>query len=301
MFDRERLTLSLEATELRLLVMHRQRVLHWDRLPLPAGVARNGQVVQPDAFGQAVAELLERVKGPRRNVVVSLNGQRSLVRILSLPAIPSKLLDEAVRREARRELPLPLEELYLSWHVIGDHSASRLQVFILGVPREALDNCVAGLRSAGVRPQAMDLKPLALIRAVNLPDVLLADLEAETETIILVRGFVPYIVRSVALPRVVATTPGLLGEARPPAERAEHLAVEIQRTLDFYGSTLAAKHPSWSPVVCLTGALGGAEEVRARVGAHWPLVEAVPPFPLPEELPLLPYLVNIGLALKDLP
>ncbi len=291
MFDRERLTLSLEATELRLLIVHRQRVLHWDRLSLPAGVARNGQVVQPDAFGQAVAELLERVKGPRRNVVVSLNGQRSLVRILSLPAIPPKLLDEAVRREARRELPLPLEELYLSWHVIGDRSASHLQVFILGVPRESLDNCVAGLRSAGARPQAMDLKPLALIRAVNLPDVLLADLEAETETIILVRGFIPYIVRSVALP----------GEVRPLAERADHLAVEIQRTLDFYGSTLAANHPSWSPVVCMTGALGGAEEVRARVGAHWPLVEAVPPFSLPEELPVLPYLVNIGLALKDLP
>lgn len=292
MFDRERLTLSLEATEVRLLIVRRQRVLRWDRLPLPAGVMRNGQVVQPMALGQVVARLVEKVNGPRRNAVVGLSGQRSLVRILNLPAVPPKLLDEAVRREARRELPLPLEELYLSWQVINDRNLSCLQVFTLGVLRQTLDNCVVGLRGAGVRLTAMDLKPLALVRAVNLPDVLLADLEAEAGGVVLVRGFVPYIVRSFALPREAA---------RPLAERADHLVVEMQRTLDFYDSTLAANLPSWSPVVCLTGALGGEEAVRAQVGALWPLVEPTPPLPLPEELPLLPYLVNIGLALKHLP
>ncbi|MFQ6100201.1 MAG: type IV pilus biogenesis protein PilM [Anaerolineae bacterium] len=292
MFDRERMTLSIEATEVRLLVVRRQRLLRWDRLPLPAGVLRNGQVVQPTAFGQVIADLIERAKGPRRQAVVSLGGQGSLIRILSLPTVPPRLLGEAVQRAARRELPLPPEELYLSRQVVGDSSAPRLQVFILGVPREALDNCIIGLRSAGVRPRAMDLKPLALVRAVNLPDVLLADLEAETESVVLVRGFVPYIVRSAALP----------GEAEHPLdERAEHLVVEIQRTLDFYNSTTAAEHLPWPPVVCLTGALGGEEEVRARIEAHWPLVEPAPPLPLPEELPLLPYLVNVGLALKRLP
>lgn len=292
MFDRERLTLSLEATEVRLLVAQGQRILHWDRRPLPAGTLRNGQVVQPDAFGQAVASLIERANGSRRKVVASLGGQRSLVRILSLPSVPSRLLDGAVRRAARRELPLPLDELYFSWQAVGDSGGSRLEVFTVGVPREVLDSYIVGLHSAGVRPQAMDLKPLALVRAINLPDVLLADLEAVTESVVLVRGFVPYIVRSVALP----------GEAeRPLDERAENLVVEIQRTLDFYNSTTAAAHPPWSPTVCLTGALGGEEEVRARVGAHWPLVEPAPPLPLPEELPLLPYLVNIGLALKRLP
>ena len=292
MFDRERLTLSIEATELRALVARGQRLLRWGRLPLPAGMLRNGHVAQPTAFGQTVASLVEQVNGPRRRAVVSLGGQRALVRILGLPAVPSRLLDETVRRTARRELPLSLEELYLSWQVISNRSASHLQVFTLGVPREALDNCVTGLRSAGVHPRAMDIKPLALVRAVNLPDVLLADLEAETESVVLVRGFVPYIVRSIALP----------GEAaRSLADRAERLVADIQRTLDFYNSTTAAEQPPWSPVVCLTGALGTEEEIKARIEAHWPLVEPTPPLPIPKKLPLLPYLANVGLALKRLP
>jgi hypothetical protein len=291
-FDRERLTLSLEATEVRLLVACGQRVLRWDRMALPAGILRSGQVAQPTAFGQAVANLIERAKAPRGKAVVSLSGQRSLVRILNLPTVPGRVVDETVQRTARRELPLPLEELYLSWQLIGSNNAPRQRVFTLGVPREALDSYVAGLHSAGVRLQAMDLKPLALVRAVNLPDVLLADLEAETESVVLVREFVPYIVRSVALPG---------GSERPLAERAEHLVVEIQRIFDFYNSSMATEHPPWSPVVCLTGMLGSEEEIRARIGAHWPLVKPAPPLPLPEELPLLPYLVNLGLALKRLP
>ncbi len=289
LFRRKRLTLSLEATELRLLVVRGQRIVHWDRLPLPGDVVRNGQIVQPTAFGQAVVRQIEQAKAPRRKAVVGLFGQRALIRTLSLPSVPARMLDEAVHREARRELPLPLDELYLSWQVIGDRNASRLQVFTLGVPREAVDSYVIGLRSANVRPVAMDLKPLALVRAVNLPDVLIADVEAESKDVVLVRGFVPHIVRSVALP----------GEGqRALDERADHLAVEIQRILDFYGSTQAAHHSPWSPVICLTGALGAEAEMREQVGAHWPLVEPEPPLSLPESLPLLPYLTNIGLALK---
>lgn len=291
MSNRGRLTLNIETNEVRLLIAQGQRVVYWESLPLPPGVMREGQVAQPEAFGQALADLLARAHAPRRSAVVALGGQRALVRILTMPAVPPRMLDEAVRRAARRELPLPLEGLYLAWQVLGDHKASRMQVFTLGIPREAVDNCVAGLRSAGVRPQAMDLKPLALVRAVNLPDVLLADLETEAATVVLVRGFVPYVVRSVAAPG---------DSARPLAERAEHLAVELQRTLDFYGSTLAAEHPPWSPAVCLTGTLGGAPEVRAHVGGRWPLIEPAPPIPLPGELPLLSYLANVGLVLKRL-
>lgn len=289
LFSGERLTLSVEATEVRLLIARGERVIRWGRMPLPPAVMRNGQVVQPEAFGQAVATLVEQARASRRQAFVSLDGQRSLARILSLPAVPARMLGDAVQRTAQRELPLPLEELYLAWEAIGDRSASRLQVFTVGVPREVLDSCLDGLNRAGVRPKAVDLKPLALARAVNRPDVLIVDVEAETTSLVLARGFVPVIVRSIALP----------GEAeRPLAERAENVASEIQRTLDFYASSAAASHPSWSPAVCLTGALGGEEMICAHIGARWPLVEPSPPMPLPPELPVLPYLANIGLALK---
>jgi type IV pilus assembly protein PilM len=279
----------VEDTEVRVMVVQAQQVLRYERLPLPEDVLLDGEVFQPTSFGQAVAGLIKRVGGSRKKVTVSVGGQRSLVRVLDLPSVPQRMLEDTVRRAARRELPLSLEELYLSWQVVSGQNDSRMQVFVLGVPRGVVDGCMTGLQSAGVRPKVMDLKPLALVRAVNLPDVLLVDLEEKTESVALVRGFVPYVVRSI-------TQSG--ERSRALAERAERQVVEIQRTLDFYSSVGGVRHPTWTPVVCLTGALAGEEEIREPIAARWTLVDPAPPIPLPEDLPLLHYLVNIGLALK---
>ncbi len=288
MFGEKRLTLVLETAEVRALVVQGQRIRRWERALLPEGAVRQGQIVQPKAFGEIVAELVDAVKGPRRRAVIGLNGQRSLVRILDLPPVPTRLLDETVRREARRELPLPLEGLYLSWQVIDDQTASGLRVFTVGVPKEIIDTCMVGLRAARVRPVAMDLKPLALVRAVNLPNVLLVDLERGNGSLVLVRDDIPYIVRSIPV--------------SPEEEGWIDLIVsEIQRTLEFYHTTLSASLPAWTVSLCLTGGLAEDERVRERVGALWPLVDPAPPLSVPEDFPLLTYLGNLGLALKRLP
>lgn len=287
MLEGKRLTLSLESAEVRALVAQGQRVLRWGSVPLPGGTLRQGQILQPRVFGEAVAGLLESVKGPRRQTVVGLSAQRSLVRILNLPPVPTRMLQEAVLRQARREFPLPVEGLYLSWQVINDRSASRIQVFTVGLPKEVVDTCMMGLRSARLRPVALDIKPLALVRAINLPNVLVIDLEEGLATIVLVRDFVPHIVRSLPLSQEGTWIDQLIGE--------------IQRTLEFYRTTLSASLPGWSVSLCLTGAGAADEELRRRIAALWPLVEPAPPLSLPRDLPLLPYLGNIGLALKRLP
>jgi type IV pilus assembly protein PilM len=288
--SRGRLTLSLEPDELRIIVVRGQKLSRWHSKPLPAEVLRGGEVVQPLPFGRAVAALIEETGAPSRQVVVSLSGQRSLVRILTLPAVPPQMRDEAVRREARRELPLPLEQLYLSWQVLDEQTTS-MRVFTVAIPREAVERCVAGLEAAGLRAAAMDLKPLALVRAVNRSDVIVANLEQEAGSVVLVRDFVPQITRSISLPGAADQS---------VAERAEHLAGEIGRTLEFYTSTGGAGLGDWAPPVCLTGALAEEYEVVSRISSHWSLVEPSPPIPLPRGLPLSRYMVNVGLAAKRL-
>ena len=286
LLKRELVTLNIEATEARLLVLRNGRIVRWDSIALPAGTLRNGQMAQPAELGRALNELCDRCSAPRRAAVVGLSGQRSVVRILTLPPVEPKLFEEAMRRAARRELPLPIDELYLSWQLLANSAAPRRQVFALGIPRETIDTCIAGLRVARIRPIAMDLKPLALARAVNLPDVLIADAETTSQDVILVRDGVPLVVRSIGLAQ--------------PIEQADALATEVQRTLDFYQSSLAAGRTAWSPAVCLTGLLGGDEVLRQKIGARWPLVQPAPSVKLPPDLPELLYLTNIGLALKKL-
>lgn len=289
-FNQQQLTLSIEPGEVRAMVHEGRKVLYWEPLSLPPEAMEKGQIVQPEALAQALTTFIERTGAPRKSVVVSINEQGALVRILRLPAVPDRMLEETVRRTARRELPLPPEALYLAWQPLDGASGSQIDVFVVGTPRDAIDQAVAGLQEAKATVTAMDLKPLALVRAANQADVLLVNVEDESESVTLVRDFVPRIVRSVAASN---------REARLIAQRAEHLTTEIQRTLDFYNSTQASRHAPWSPTVCLTGALASREEIRARVETNWPLVEPAPPLTLPDEFPTLSFLPNVGLALKE--
>lgn len=289
-FGRERLTLSLETNKVHLAVAHGRRILRGVEAALSPDVMQDGQLVDTAAFGQIIAQLVDRTKAPSHQTIVSLNEQRAMVRILTLPPVPTQLLPETVLREARRELPLPLEQLYLSWQVINPGNTTRLQVFMVAVPRDVLDNYVIGLQLAGIQPAAMELRSLALVRAVNQPHVILLDLNTNAASVVLVRNFIPYIVRPITL---------LADQAKLLTERADQLIAEIQRTLDFYNTTMAATHPSWSPAICLTGDVEDADPVRDRIGSRWPLVEPDPPLQLPPNLALRPYLANIGLALKN--
>jgi type IV pilus assembly protein PilM len=289
--SRGRLTISLEPDEVRMMVVRGRGLSRWLSQPLPGDVLRGGEVVEPTAFGEALAAIVQEAGAPARQAIVSLSGQRSLVRILTLPSVPPEMQAEAIQREARRELPVPLEELYLSYQILDDQTTANMRVFTVGIPREAVERCVAGLGVAGLRAVAMDLKPLALVRAVNLSNAIVANLEQATDSVVLVRDFVPRITRSIALPGA---------GKQSMAERGENLAAEIERTLEFYTSTGGAGASGWEPPVCLTGALAEEHEVVSRIASRWPLVDPSPPIPLPSALPISRYMVNVGLAVKRL-
>jgi Tfp pilus assembly PilM family ATPase len=75
------------------------------------------------------------------------------------------MLAEAVAREARRVLPVPLDQLYLSWRQIPSPKG-RLQAFLGAVPRQTADSLIKTLKIAGLEASHMAFKPLALTGAV---------------------------------------------------------------------------------------------------------------------------------------
>jgi len=69
-------------------------------------------------------------------------------------------MEETISREARKEMPISPETLYLSWQSVpADDSLQR--IYVLGVPRDLVDAHVEALQAARLVPYVMDLKPLA--------------------------------------------------------------------------------------------------------------------------------------------
>ena len=288
-FHRSAVTLNVESDSVRLLAVKGRQVMDWGMEALEPGHVREGVVADPQAVGARIRSLLTSHRVGNRRLVASLTGQRSVPRILDLPETNPQLLQAMLPREMKREMPVPLEEMYLSSQVIGSENG-HCRVFALGVPRDVVGPQVKAIELSGKKPHSMDIKPLALVRAVGLSDALIADLEQESIDVIIVRGGIPTTIRTV----------GLQSQAGEIEDKIRRLGEELTRTVKFYNDTHPEPLPKSTPL-CLTGSL--AEEVAQSgvAGASVGLTREplAPPLDCPPNLPVETFMVNIGLALKE--
>ncbi len=282
-------TLSISATSIRLLSVKAGRVKKWGNAPLAPGLVRDGLILQPKAVGAAIDALFKSTKVAKKRVITSLTGLSFTYRILSLPRMKPALLEEAILRGARKEIPLPLEELYLSWQAIGSRP-DELDFFVLGVPRNLVDAVVQTLAEAGVKPRIMDLKPLALARAANRGDALIVALEPDCFDIILVANGIPTIMHTIS-PR---------GEGASIEDNVRRLTDELSKAVKFYNSSHPENPLSPSTPLLLTGELSADATTSQLIQEEieYPVEALIPPFKLPPNLPVALYATNMGLALK---
>jgi type IV pilus assembly protein PilM len=285
-------TLNISATGIRLLGVKGRQVKKWESVPLAPGLVRDGLILDPEAVGAAIDALFKSAKVPRDQVILSLTGLSFTYRILRLPRMKPALTEEAVQRGVRREMPLPLEELYLSWQVIGGEG-DELEFFVLGVPENLIDAVVQTLAVARVKPYLMDLKSLVLARAANREDAIIVALEPDCFDIVLVAGGISAILHTIT-PR---------GEEASPEDNVQRLTDELTKTVEFYNSTHPENPLAPTTPLLLTGELAAdATTVRLiEAGIEYPVEPLTPPLEFPPELPVALYATNMGLALKKLP
>lgn len=267
-----------------------KRVIDWGSIPLAPEVVKDGFIADTAKVSSIINTLFLEKKMPKSRVIACLTGLRSVPRIFRLPKIKSALLEEAIQNEAEREMPVPLEELHLFWQRLGVKDSEH-QFFVLGVPRSLLDAEVETLAQAGIKPHIMDLKPLALARAVNREEALIIDLEPQNFDLVVVAGGIPVIMRTVIS----------RGEGMTLEDRIRQLTDELSRTMEFYNSSHPEHSLGSTTPAFLTGLLANdisaCELVKAAIDN--PIETLAPPFQCPPDLPLAQYAVNIGLAIRQ--
>jgi len=289
--NQETVTVNVEERSLRLLTVKGGKVQKWGQVPLDPGLVERGLIRDPVKVGLALVALFTEQEVSKQRAVTCLTviGSGSTSHIFQLPKTKPDLLEGAIAREAKRAMPVPVEELYLSHRIIGERG-DMLQVYVLGVPQDLVDAHIRAFQVAGIKLKAMDLKPLALVRAIRQRNAIIADLENENFHVIVVRDAIPDIMRSAVLHR----------ESLDLQQKARRLVEEVIRTIDFYNHSHPDRLLEPSIPVFLTGELTAMPSVHSTIQAEMGYTIGVPKPPLvyPEALPLSRFMVNIGLALK---
>jgi len=264
------------------------RVIKWASRSLEPDIFEDEIIVDPQALGNAVKQLMASSAIKGKNISISVSGLYSLSRIVTVP-LGGAATQQVVLEAASEVMPLSEDEQYLSWQTVAVGEGGQ-QVLVIGVPRDMIDSEMQALRGSGVSPRVLDLKTMALIRAVNREQAIIFNIEPNSFDIVIVVGGSAEVMRTTAWQQS-----GLSEE-----EETEHLAVALELTIGFYNS----HHPGFpldpATPLFITGQMSGdialVEKLQNRAGYH--IEPLTPPLEYPAHLPVSQYAVNIGLALK---
>jgi type IV pilus assembly protein PilM len=283
-------TLYINDTSIRLMVARGKRIVKLAGVPLDSGMAEVSDKVKEAELAAKVKQLLKDSKVRAKKVVVGLSGLHCLSRPVILPELPKAMLAEAVMREAQRVLPVPAEQLYISWHVISS-GGGRTLAFMVAIPRQVADTLLGVLHKVGLKPYLMDIKPLALARVVREATAIVLDVQAKEFDLVILSEGIPQPIRTVPFPEETLSL-----EDKLPIVREE-----LKRTIQFFNTNNPEKPIQPDVKMFVSGELVDEPALYEFLAddTGYQVSPLVSPIKCAKQLDPSHYMVNIGLTLKE--
>lgn len=165
---------------------------------------------------------------------LSIGGQRAAIRRVIIPMMSKQELAEAVKWQAREQLPFPVEDIVLDFRVTGevwDKDIKKQDVLVAAAPRSAVRALIESVEQCGVRVASVTPTHAALWQAVSLlvPDVTkgsvaVIEIGAHDSDIALVKD------GQIRLTRELAVGSETLTEALVGVVMSEHGQITIDRS-----------------------------------------------------------------------
>lgn len=135
-------------------------------------------------------ELLKRFKNYPREVVMSLPAFSSFVDEVALPPMPAEEIASAITFEARSHVPVPINEVELTWQVTSKNDKGSTAT-IIAVPKEVIFRYRSICAQLGLVLKVLEVETFSIMRALNLygPEpLLILDIGARNTNISLIAG-----------------------------------------------------------------------------------------------------------------
>lgn len=137
----------------------------------PAMAIKDGGIVDARVLGDAIKQLYGAQKFTMTKVDGVVSGQSVVIRPINMTAMTPKELKNAIKFEAERYLPYSVAEaqidgIPLRTSVDGDDKT--MEVLLVAAPKEMLRNAQEVIKLSGIHPNAIDLEPMSLVRALKV-------------------------------------------------------------------------------------------------------------------------------------
>ena len=323
---------------------HQDSIMSFGSVPLPMGSVVDGEIMNPEAVRSAIVKLIETTKPKKlrtKKVICSLPETKAFLRVISLPLMEPDEVKEAIKWEIEANIPLTLDQVYYDWQILGldlIKEAGKMSVLVVAVARSGVDQFQAMLESAGLEVLGLETESIAQARSL-LPEknekqtTLIVDIGDRRTSFLVAVGNTPCFTSSVPLSSQMITDAiskllhisfeeaeklkiaqglGSLAAQSPVLKAAipilENIAVEIEKSIDFYLNNLRYSEAIDSIILC-----GGGSNMQGLLpylsrrlgrpiefGNPWVNVYLGKRLPIIDRNHSVQYSTAIGLALRGI-
>jgi type IV pilus assembly protein PilM len=177
----------------------------------PEGLSSPGAdpVARASQAGDGIRQLLRKNAFRGRDVISCLRTEQLAIRNVRLPRMHQAELERAMMYEAQERLGFevtPDRVYYVSAGEIRTGAEAAQEVLLMGVPAQAVQDHVALLEAARLRPRHIDSEPTALLRAYErcmrrIQDeeqmVVVLDIGYSSTRVVVARGQTPLLIKTI--------------------------------------------------------------------------------------------------------
>ena len=288
---REITTVTVEHGYIKILVSRRLEVLDYRVVPVTPQLFREGLISDTVRTATLLKSTLHEMERRSRRVIGGVPGYQTTLRRLDLPKARGLDPKVIIPREARRSMGISPENSSLTWKRLpGGFDMTRW--LVLSATNRSISTISAVAEAAGLSLVAMELRPLALARAVNQPDAICAWTAADGCDAVIIRDWAP------VAHQAAHWGAGTTVESRDLVNRVTEVVESTIAAYEEQGSERALLDDI--PVYVSGSPIGREHGIVDQVAANLrrPAGELQPPLELPRDFPVDDLIVNIGLALR---
>ena len=232
---------------------------------VPHGAIEGGDIKQPAAVQSAIRQALEQARTQASTATIGMSGGSVIAKRVTLPKMSEAELNESMRWEAEQHIPFDIEDVELDFQVLRQDGPQQ-EVMLVAVKKGKVRSYMEVVEGAGLSVGVVDVDVFALETqyehnfAGESDVVALVNIGNETTNTNILQGGVNVYARDIFIggrqyaatiaqrfdlpladaEALVRGQPGQISwaEIEPVLDLvSQELGQEIQRTLDYFGTT----------------------------------------------------------------
>jgi len=247
---------------------------------IPPEAIVDGALMNTTAIVEVLKNLLSKAKIKGTEAVIGLSGHSVIIKMISMPIMNQEELEDAIHLEAEQYIPFDINDVELDATILNPTSTvvGQMDVVLVAAKKEMIQDYSAVVSEAGLSPSVIDVNVYALQNAFEInyeipknDTILLCNIGASVANLnIITKGFSSFtrdipiggnqiteeIQRQLGLSfeeaEALKLGEGLAGKDPQMFKKrdeiigsvAANMAVELQRSVDFYTAATADSHIS---------------------------------------------------------